>query len=65
MKANLILADEPTGNLNSQSADNVLEFMRQVNKDEGTSFLMVTHNLDLAKKCDRIINLADGALISA
>lgn len=63
MRANLILADEPTGNLDSQSADNVFDFMRQVNKDEGTSFLIVTHNLDLAKKCDRIINLADGALV--
>jgi lipoprotein-releasing system ATP-binding protein len=65
MKANLILADEPTGNLDSQSADNVFDFMRQVNRDEGTSFLIVTHNLDLAKKCDRIINLADGALVTA
>lgn len=65
MKANLILADEPTGNLDSQSADNVFDFMRKLNKEEGTSFLIVTHNLDLAKKCDRIINLADGALVSA
>jgi lipoprotein-releasing system ATP-binding protein len=64
MQASLILADEPTGNLDSQSADNVFDFMRQVNKDEGTSFLIVTHNLDLAKKCDRIISLADGALVS-
>jgi lipoprotein-releasing system ATP-binding protein len=63
MQANLVLADEPTGNLDSQSADNVFDFMRQVNKAEGTSFLIVTHNLDLAKKCDRIINLADGRLI--
>jgi lipoprotein-releasing system ATP-binding protein len=62
MKANLVLADEPTGNLDSQSADNVFDFMRQVNKADGTSFLIVTHNLDLAKKCDRIINLSDGAL---
>ena len=63
MQASLILADEPTGNLDSQSADNVFDFMRQVNKDEGTSFLIVTHNLDLAKKCDRIITMADGALV--
>jgi lipoprotein-releasing system ATP-binding protein len=63
MKANLVLADEPTGNLDSQSADNVFDFMRQVNKEDGTSFLIVTHNLNLAKKCDRIINLADGMLI--
>ncbi len=64
MKASLILADEPTGNLDSQSADTVLELMRQVNKDEGTSFLIVTHNLELAQKCDRIITLADGALVT-
>ena len=64
MKASLILADEPTGNLDSQSADNVFDFMRQVNRDEGTSFLIVTHNLDLAQKCDRIIKLSDGALVS-
>jgi lipoprotein-releasing system ATP-binding protein len=63
MRASLILADEPTGNLDSQSADNVFDFMRQVNKDEGTSFLIVTHNLDLAKKCDRIINIVDGTLV--
>jgi lipoprotein-releasing system ATP-binding protein len=43
----------------------VFDFMRQVNKDEGTSFLIVTHNLDLAKKCDRIITMADGALVPA
>jgi lipoprotein-releasing system ATP-binding protein len=65
MKASLILADEPTGNLDSQSADNVLDFMRQVNKEEGTCFLIVTHNLDLARKCDRIITMADGVLVPA
>jgi lipoprotein-releasing system ATP-binding protein len=65
MKANLILADEPTCNLYSQTADNVFAFMRQVNKEDGTSFLIVTHNLDLAKKCDRIINLSDGMLVPA
>jgi len=65
MQASLILADEPTGNLDSQSADNVFDFMRRVNREDGTSFLIVTHNLDLAKTCDRIIDMADGALIHA
>jgi lipoprotein-releasing system ATP-binding protein len=63
MQAKLVLADEPTGNLDSQSADNVFDLMRKVNRDESTSFLIVTHNLDLARKCDRIIDLADGALV--
>jgi lipoprotein-releasing system ATP-binding protein len=63
MEAKLVLADEPTGNLDSQSADNGLDFVLEVNLEEATSFLIVTHNLDLAKKCDRIIDLADGALI--
>lgn len=65
MQANLILADEPTGNLDSQSADNVFDFMRQLNRDEGTCFLIITHNLELAQKCDRIITMVDGALVPA
>jgi lipoprotein-releasing system ATP-binding protein len=65
MQASLILADEPTGNLDSQSADNVFDFMRQLNRDEGTCFLIVTHNLELAQKCDRIITMADGAIVPA
>lgn len=65
MQADLILADEPTGNLDSQSADKAFDLMRQVNKDKGTSFLIVTHNLELAKRCDRIIDVLDGALVTA
>jgi lipoprotein-releasing system ATP-binding protein len=65
MEADLILADEPTGNLDSISADKAFDLMRQVNTDKGTSFLIVTHNLELAKRCDRIIDVLDGALITA
>lgn len=62
MSPDLVLADEPTGNLDSKSADSVFELMRQVNRESGTSFLMVTHNLDLAKRCDRIIDVVDGRI---
>lgn len=60
MSPDLVLADEPTGNLDTKSADGVFELMREVNRESGTSFLMVTHNPDLAKRCDSIIDVVDG-----
>lgn len=62
MNPDLVLADEPTGNLDTKSADSVFELMRKVNRDSGTSFLLVTHNLDLARRCDRIIEVVDGRI---
>jgi lipoprotein-releasing system ATP-binding protein len=62
MNPDLVLADEPTGNLDTKSADAVFELMRQVNRDSGTSFLLVTHNMDLARRCDRIIEVVDGCI---
>ena len=62
MNPDLVLADEPTGNLDTKSADAVFELMRRVNRESGTSFLLVTHNLDLARRCDRIIQVVDGRI---
>lgn len=62
MSPDLVLADEPTGNLDTKSADAVFDLMRQVNRDSGTSFLLVTHNMDLAQRCDRIIEVVDGRI---
>jgi lipoprotein-releasing system ATP-binding protein len=62
MNPDLVLADEPTGNLDTKSADGVFELMRQVSRDSGTSFLLVTHNLSLASRCDRIIEVVDGRI---
>jgi lipoprotein-releasing system ATP-binding protein len=65
MSPPLILADEPTGNLDTKSAYAVFDLMRKVNAERGTSFLMVTHNLDMAKRCDRIIELVDGRVVGS
>ena len=62
MQPALILADEPTGNLDTQSADSVFALMRSVCASQGGTFLMVTHNMTLARRCDRIIELIDGRL---
>ncbi len=65
MNPALILADEPTGNLDTKSADTVFEMMRQVNRANSTTFLIVTHNLDLAGRCDRIMEVVDGRIVDA
>ncbi len=62
MQPDLVLADEPTGNLDSKSADGVFDLMRDVNRESGTSFLIVTHNFELARRCDRIIEVVDGRI---
>jgi lipoprotein-releasing system ATP-binding protein len=64
MRPDLVLADEPTGNLDTKSAEGVFELMREVNRQSGTTFLIVTHNMDLARRCDRIVELVDGRIQS-
>jgi lipoprotein-releasing system ATP-binding protein len=63
MNPPLILADEPTGNLDTKSADGVFALLREVNARQGTTVLMVTHNQELARRCDRIVELVDGRVV--
>ena len=60
MKPPLVLADEPTGNLDTATSDEVFALMRHMHAELGTSFLVVTHDPRLAQRCDRIIELVDG-----
>ena len=57
-----ILADEPTGNLDEKSAREVFELIISLNKNLGSSLIMVTHNLELSKQADRVFELKEGKL---
>jgi putative ABC transport system ATP-binding protein len=60
----ILMADEPTGNLDSANGQHVLELLVQLNHEENTTLILVTHDRDLAEYADRIITLRDGRVLS-
>ncbi|MEM0449878.1 MAG: ABC transporter ATP-binding protein [Methanomassiliicoccales archaeon] len=60
----LIWADEPTGNLDKKTAEEVVGLMRKLNRERGETFIIVTHDPEVGEVCDRIINMRDGEIIS-
>ena len=60
----LILADEPTGNLDSANGKHVLDILVELNRSEGTTLVLVTHNRELAARADRLVTLHDGRIAS-
>lgn len=62
MEPALVLADEPTGNLDTASSDEVFALLRRIHAERGTSFIVVTHDPRLAARCDRQVELIDGRI---
>ena len=60
---NLILADEPTGNLDTENAESVIDLIFDLRKKHNKSFIIVTHNIEFAERCDRIIKINDGVIV--
>ncbi len=60
----IVFADEPTGNLDSQTTERVYQLLRQINQEFNTTFIIVTHNDNIAQKTDRIIKIVDGNIQS-
>ncbi len=58
----LVLADEPTGNLDTKSGDEVIRLLRGISKSRKVTIIMITHNLDITKHCDRVIHIKDGTI---
>lgn len=59
----IVLADEPTGNLDSKSSDEIVSLLRKSNKEYKQTIIMITHNMEIAKCADRIIKIEDGKIV--
>jgi len=61
----IVLADEPTGNLDSKTGDLVLQYLFDLTKERGHTLVLVTHNEQVASRCDRMLSLRDGCVVSS
>ena len=61
----IVWADEPTGALDSKAADDVLALMRSLNQEQGQTFVIVTHDSDIAAACDRVVHMKDGQIVTS
>ena len=62
-KPNILLADEPTGNLDSENTENIIHLLENLNRSTGQTIIMVTHDNELAKRCNKRVELSDGKIV--
>jgi putative ABC transport system ATP-binding protein len=60
----IVWADEPTGDLDSENADEIVALMRRLNQEHGLTFLIVTHDIGVGRKTDRIVRMVDGRIVN-
>jgi putative ABC transport system ATP-binding protein len=60
----IVWADEPTGDLDSENADEIVALMRRLNQEHGLTFLIVTHDIGVGRKTDRIVRMVDGQIVN-
>ena len=63
-KPKILFCDEPTGNLDGETAANMIELVFGLNRERGTTLVLVTHDRDLAQRCQRIISLKNGSVVT-
>ena len=59
----IVWADEPTGDLDSTNADEIISLMRRLNQEQGITFAIVTHDIGVGRKADRIVRMMDGQIV--
>ena len=59
----IVWADEPTGDLDSENADEIVDLMRRLNRERGLTFLIVTHDIGVGRRADRIVRMLDGRIV--
>ena len=63
-KPRILFADEPTGNLDSKTGEQIIDLIFKLNQEQGSTLILVTHDQRLAGRCNRVIQISDGALVS-
>jgi putative ABC transport system ATP-binding protein len=58
----IVWADEPTGNLDSENSEEIMDLLTRLNKEQGQTFVIVTHSLEVGKRADRIVTMRDGVI---